>query len=89
MVQHHEIRQILKVLRKDQLIPLGTALGLDYNNLQSKEAENLLGDLISGWLNMEDYVKEAPCWASLIKALEEEGQRGIAKKIKESKCNTS
>ena len=65
-------------------IDLGGALGLYYPHL--RKMSPLLKEMVAAWLNREDNVLSAsgdPSWASLIKALQDINQAGIAKKIAE------
>ena len=75
----------LNTLDENQLIKLGTALGLFYPNL--KKMKPLLGDMVHAWLNKADNVTNTsgtPSWKSLTKALEDIGQGGVASAIRES-----
>lgn len=61
---------------------------MNYPKLRGLEsAENFCLKLISAWLREEDEVSERsgkPSWESLAKALEEIGQNGIARSIKDN-----
>ena len=61
---------------------LGGALGLFYNRL--KDMESLRDDMVHAWLNMQDKVTEKPSWNSLVKALGEIDENGIASSIAQS-----
>ena len=63
---------------------MGGALGLYYPHL--RKMSPLLEELVAAWLNREDNVLSAsgdPSWTSLIKALRDIDQPGIAQKIEE------
>ena len=81
---HFEVCKNLKPLNNEQLIELGTALGLDFVNL--KRMKDLPGDMVHAWLNGMDNVTEKsgwPSWTSLINALENISQGGVASIIRE------
>ena len=83
---HYEVCKSLKVLNTEQLIELGTALGLDFANL--KKMKDLPGDMVHAWLNGMDYVLKksgSPSWTCLIKALDSVGQGGVASTIRKGK----
>ena len=85
MTHHHQVSMCLKDLTENQLLLLGGALGLYWPNL--KKMKLLCQELVEAWLNGADNVLATsgqPTWKSLIKALEEIGQKGTADKI--SKC---
>ena len=80
---HFETSRLLKPLSNDELIELGTALGLSYSNL--KRMTMLLGDMIQAWLNGDDDVTTRsgfPSWTSLATALERTGHTTIASKVR-------
>lgn len=54
-------------------------LGISYSNLKSM---TVVADMIAAWIRKDKYVKDDPCLAGLIKALEENGHTGIASEIK-------
>ena len=83
---HFEVCKSLKLLNNEQLRELGTALGLDYANL--KRMNTLPGDMVDDWLKgMDSVLKKSgpPSWTSLIKALENIGQEGVASTIRKGK----
>ena len=91
MTNHHQVTRFLTNLNNEQLIGLGTHLGLLHPHLQ--RMTDLPGDMVASWLRKEDHVTEtsgAPSWGSLTNALEAIGQRGIASEIREgrSSCYT-
>ena len=84
MADHYTITKCLRNLGNEDIIELGEALGLYYPHL--RKMDRLLKDMVAAWLNREDNVLSAsgdPSWASLIKALQDIDQQGIAKKIAE------
>ena len=84
MADHYTITRHLRDLSKEELIGVGGALGLYYPHL--RKMSPLLEEMVAAWLNREDNVLSAsgdPSWASLIKALKDIDQSGIAKKIAE------
>ena len=81
---HYMVSGHLADLDNEDLITLGGALGLRYPKL--KRMHYLLGDMVAAWLNEEDNVLRAsgpPSWTSLVQALEDMGQPGIASRIQE------
>ena len=83
---HFKVAKILEDLNNVQLIRLGTALGLKYPHLQ--RMQTLPDDMVFAWLNMEDEVMDTsgiPTWSSLIKALEDTDQKGVASRIRKGK----
>ena len=81
-----EVTQYLGTLLPEDLIRLGLALGLQYNNL--KMMNPLREDMVSAWLNQQDNVMKKsgkPTWKSLMKALETIGHGGLAQKIAQGK----
>ena len=80
---HFETSRLLKALSNDELIELGTALGLSFSNL--KRMTMLLGDMIQAWLNGDDDITTRsgpPSWTSLATALERTGHTAIASKVR-------
>lgn len=84
MTDHCTVTRCLKDLSSEDLIGVGTALGLYYPHL--RKMNNLLEEIVTAWLNREDNVQSAsgaPRWASLIKALRNINLPEIAQKIEE------
>ena len=84
MADHYTVTKHLRDLSNEDLIKVGEALGLYYPDL--KRMKDLPGDMVAAWLNKKDNVLSAsgePSWASLIKALRDINQPGIARKILE------
>lgn len=74
-------------LTKKELIDVGVTLGLDYIHLANMNPDSLHQDMVHSWLRKDDNVlKESgpPTWGSLVKALEQNGLKGVAATIKES-----
>ena len=67
---------------------LGLHLGLSHHKLRRLEStENFCLNLISAWLREEDDVSErsgTPSWENLANALEEIGQKGIARNVRDA-----
>ena len=86
MEHHYEVCALLNDIDREGLIRLGGALGLHYPKLTRM---NLLpGDMVAAWLIRADDILEKsgkPTWVNLVRALEEIGQMGIAKDIKQKK----
>ena len=83
MEDHFEICESLKLLNDKELVKLGTALGLLYSNL--KKMKDLPDEMVDAWLKgMDSVLKKSgpPSWTSLIKALENIGQEGVASTIR-------
>ena len=80
----------MKNLDSEKLTDLGEALGLLYPNL--RRMNNILDGMTSAWLNKEDNVLNKsgePTWSRLVAALEEIGQKGIAKDIVKERGKTA
>ena len=89
VADHHEVVTSLKNLGDDDLIGLGTALGLLFPNI-TKMKPDLLNKMVHAWLIETDNVTRysgTPSWKSLTKALEDIGQKGVASAIKKSMHN--
>ena len=85
MADHYTVTRYLKDLSTEDIIELGEALGLYYPHL--RRMSSLLKDMVAAWLNREDNVLSAtgdPSWTSLIQALHDIDQSGIARRISES-----
>ena len=79
MADHYTVTRHLRNLGNDELIRVGEALGLYYPHL--RRMSPLLEEMVAAWLNREDNVLSAsgdPSWSSLIKALRDINQPGIA-----------
>ena len=88
MADHYAITRHLRNLSQDDVIELGEALGLYYTHL--RKMDRLLKDMVAAWLNREDNVLSAsgdPSWATLIKALRDINQPGIAGTISQGMVN--
>ena len=91
-LQEHSIDKYLHDIPSNDLVRLGLELGLKYDRLkrlESVQSGNFCLDLISSWLREVDDVSERsgkPSWESLANALEEIGQNGIAKKVRDCRC---
>ena len=87
-LNEHTIDKYLHIIPSEDLVKLGHQLGLNYHKLRKLEsAENFCLKLISAWVREEDEVRERsgkPSWESLAKALEEIGQKGIARSIRDN-----
>ena len=79
---HFDVTNYLGELDINQIRSLGGALGLLYPNL--KKMESPLEDMVEAWLRKDDNVltrSGPPTWKSLVKALKDIGNNGIAEKI--------
>ena len=88
MADHFAVSEYLRPLLNEDLIRLGLALGLYYPHLHNM-TRSLLNEMVAAWLNREDNVLSAtgdPSWASLIQALRDIDQPGIAQRIEEGGC---
>ena len=76
-------------LDNSHLIRLGGALGLLYPELKNmSQGDYFIGDLVHSWLLMKDNVLSMsgqPTWGSLAKCLDDIGQKGIARTIRQEK----
>ena len=75
-LDHFQVSSLLQDLNNDEMIKLGTALGLDFNKLKS-----LPDDMVGAWLRGDDNVIETsgpPNWESLATALDKTGHTKIA-----------
>ena len=87
MKDHFPVTKCLEDFSNDELMSLGTALGLRYTKVRNMRCP-LLGEMVAAWLNGEDEVLSvtgAPSWDSLSKALKKINQPGIADKIPKEK----
>ena len=82
VIAHSRVCKYLNVLGIPELRSLGSALGLDFPRLQ--KMTDLPNEMVTQWLNEADNVKKAPSWDTLVVALKEIGQNGIAAKIKDA-----
>ena len=86
-LSEHTVPKYLHNIPDEDLVALGHTLGLRYNKLRRfKSTENFCLNLVSAWLREEDEVSERsgkPSWESLAKALEEIGQNGKARTIRD------
>lgn len=85
---HFDVQQYLKHLDPEHLRQLGLALGLLYPTLKKMREESFLDDLIHSWLIRQDSVIERsgePSYGSLGNALEQIGQVGLARDVREQK----
>ena len=76
---HFKVSQRLKHLTNEDLIKLGTALGLHYSNV--KKMKDLPEEMVHAWLIGADNVFKTASWASLITALRKIDQKKIASAI--------
>ena len=81
MDDHHAVTQELKDLNDEDLRRVGGALGLNHPHL--KRMKDLPADMVASWLREDDNISQPPTWASLAKALEDVGHRGVATRIRE------
>ena len=78
---HASIAMYVRELRNEELFDLGVTLGLRYTHMTRMAfPEN---DIITAWLREDDDVQGPPTWASLVKALEENGHQGLAQRIRQ------
>ena len=76
-------------LSKESLFELGVELGLEYSHLT--RMSHLVGEVADAWLKREDDVVSVsglPSWTSLVKALREIGQNGVAHTISQGQWQT-
>ena len=88
MSDHFAVKQSLTNLDNETLTDLGGALGISYPKL--RRMPNILDGMVAAWLRREDGVLRVsgePTWSSLVEALEEIGQRGVAEDIMEIKSS--
>ena len=78
-----EVNPLLKRLSKDELVLVGTALGLLYTNCKDMSKT----DIVSAWLRGNDNVLTASdggdsrTWDALIAALKSNGYSGVADNV--------
>ena len=80
------VLDVLNDLNKEEIKCLGLRLGLTFGtveNTDSKPTKSYLQDIMTAWMKKKDYVldKGEPTKENLRKALEKEGQSGIAQKL--------
>ena len=81
-----EITRYLIDLSNEQLIDLGGALGLRYPTL--RRMKDLPNEMVAAWLLRQEDVLETsgePTYERLAKALEQIGQNGLAKDVREQR----
>lgn len=78
MRDHHRVIEYLRVMENEQIKDLGGALGLDRSKLCGMT--DLPADMVSTWLRQEDETRSLT-YSSLVEALREIGQNGIAEQI--------
>ena len=81
-----EITRYLSDLSNEQLIDLGGALGLYFPTL--RRMKDLPNDMVAAWLLRQEDVLETsgePTYERLAKALEQIGQNGLAKDVREQR----
>ena len=84
---HFQVSSLLEDLNNDEVIKLGTALGLAFNKL--KKMTSLPDDMVGTWLRGDDDVIKTsgpPTWESLATALDKTGHTEIAITIRRGKC---
>ena len=81
MKHHFEITHRLRDLDNDQIVDVGTALGIKHPKL--KRMRSLPGDMVAAWLRREDDVLDVgdPSWKVLSEVLKNCGQKGLAREI--------
>lgn len=75
------IIQHLKTLTNEELIGIGTSLGLRYTTLKKMKSDSLLHGMVHAWLRKDDEVTEVsgePSWESLVIALKVNGLNRLA-----------
>ena len=84
MKHHSQISRHLKELDNDQIVDVGSTLGINY--VKVTRMRSLPGDMVAAWLRREDDVLEIsgdPTWKALTEALKDNGQTGLAMKIQQ------
>ena len=80
-----EISKYLNQLNRTHFFTLGMCLGLRHSSLKDMmHSEMYKTDVIAAWIRREGDVDQktgAPTWSSLVKALMDVGQKGIAQNI--------
>ena len=74
----------LQEIETVKLIELGQCLGLNRMRLKRSGSKELIGDLVTSWINRDDRVLEKsglPTWRSLAKALQDVHMTGISEDI--------
>ena len=79
----YEVYKYISVMDNDQIKILGGAFGLGFPKLSRMSNPPI--DVVAAWLRREDNVNDPPTWKSLIKALREVGQNGIAEIVEQDK----
>lgn len=85
-VHFKKICNYLNDIKKDELVAVGTSLGLSYCKLRDLAAEQFPYEMVLWWLQRKHKVQKVsgpPTLKSLIDALEEIGLSGHATKIKD------
>ena len=83
MADLFEVTELLKIMTKNEMIQLGTALGLSYIRLQKMSIYP--EEMVAAWLRQDYQVLKTsgpPSWTSLVTALKRINQSGIAEIIR-------
>ena len=83
MIDYFEVTRLLEDMTINDIIQLGTALGLSYHKLEKMEF--IPDNVVAAWLRQDDLVLKnsgPPSWTSLATALKEIGHLSIAAKIR-------
>ena len=89
---HSEVANYLRTVPSGEVTRLGLALGLCYPKLKNMQHCPGPDDMVDAWLRKEDNVLKQsgrPTWTSLVKALRDIGQEGIAQDIEKIKIGTA
>ena len=81
------ICKYLRHLNQEDVVKVGTSLGLNYSKLRDLTADKIPHEMVQWWLGKRDNVMEisgTPTLKSLVKALEENGFNGHAKSIEDA-----
>lgn len=82
MDDHFEVCEYLRNLSTRQVMELGVALGITHPRL--RRMKDHISEMVAAWLIQSDNVLRKsgiPCLSTLAKALEEIGERGIARDL--------
>ena len=83
MADHFEVTQLLKDLHKEDIIRLGTALGLSFVKLTKMGM--FPDEMVAAWIRGDDNVNKTsgpPSWESLATALDKTRHTDIASKAR-------
>lgn len=87
MSSHHRVTEYLRIMENKEIKRLGGALGLDWPEL-GRMSSDLPAEMVAAWLK-EKCRAQNPSWNSLVKALRDIEQQGIANRVEQCEINVT